>query len=321
MSKFEIMLNRGEDCVLDATLPENFEDIANVCGALSSVTRLKILHAMQSPPFVKTFSELSKELNIPMTTLVYNIEFMDKTGLIKINYTNKGRGNARFVTRHFKSLNVNLYNPTRPKAESVVSIQEQQIGTFVEYTGTNFSFVTSSEHFQHLGKQVFHPKRVQAELIYSGDGCLKYYFDNTVEKLREITDISFELELCSETSYYDLNYKSDITFWINGVEVCTYTLPGDLGGRRGKQSPEWWGEYNTQYGLPIVLRVDKKGTDVNGKLVSNITLDKLNLELDNKIDFTFGNKSTATNKGGFNLFGAAFGDYPYHIVLRTTYKN
>ncbi|MEI3204121.1 MAG: hypothetical protein V8S73_05705 [Lachnospiraceae bacterium] len=37
------------------------------------------------------------------------------------------------------------------------------------------------------------------------------------------------MEICSEAPGYKEDWKSDLTLWVNDVEVGTWTCPGDLG--------------------------------------------------------------------------------------------
>ena len=130
------------------------------------------------------------------------------------------------------------------------------------------------------------------------------------------------MELCSEAPYYDNDYLSEITFWVNKKEICTYLSEGDYGDRRGNVTPTWWSRKNTQYGKLVNILIDKTGVFINDKKVNDkINVDNLNLDKDNKITFTLGNKPTATYVGGFNLFGKCFGDHMQGIIMNVYYKS
>ena len=111
------------------------------------------------------------------------------------------------------------------------------------------------------------------------------------------------MEICSETSYYDNNYKSDITFSINSIDILTYTCPGDFGGRKGIYTPSFWSVDSTQYGVLITIKVDNFGIYLDGVFLSNsITISNLNLSESNIIKFKIYNKEGCTYPGGFNIF-------------------
>ena len=51
------------------------------------------------------------------------------------------------------------------------------------------------------------------------------------------------------------------------------------------------------------------------KKVSNVTINDLNLYENDIFIIKLGVKENAKNRGGVNLFGDCFGDYPQNIVL------
>lgn len=55
-------------------------------------------------------------------------------------------------------------------------------------------------------------------------------------------------------------------------------------------------------------------------IVSNITPANLRLEHSDLLIFRFGVKENAKNKGGLNIFGDNFGDYPQNIILTISHK-
>ena len=80
--------------------------------------------------------------------------------------------------------------------------------------------------------------------------------DIRIDRCREI---SFTFEICSETIYFNNNWPSDITVRVNGVELLTFTSPGDFGGRRGKYTPAYWPVTSTQFGLLKKIAVNNDG--------------------------------------------------------------
>ena len=136
-----------------------------------------------------------------------------------------------------------------------------------------------------------------------------------------IRSISFRFELCSETAMYDHTCKSDITFSVNGIEVCTFLSTGDFGEHRGRLNPDWVSSKDTQYGLLYNLDVRYDGTYLNEKRVSECALEDLNLIENDLLTFRIEVKKDARHVGGFNLFGKTFGDYEQDIDIVITYQN
>lgn len=64
-------------------------------------------------------------------------------------------------------------------------------------------------------------------------------FANTLPLQAGIRSIELVMEVSSEAPGYENGYPSDLTVWINGVEIGAWTSPGDLGGVRGRLKPHW----------------------------------------------------------------------------------
>ena len=145
-------------------------------------------------------------------------------------------------------------------------------------------------------------------------GFISYNFPKP--KDREINDISFSFEICSEAVYYNNNWPSDITVSINDVEITTLTSPGDFGGRRGKYTPEHWPITSTQFGILKTFTVTKNGVFVDKTLTgTRVTSKDLKLDAGNAVKLTIGIKEDAVHRGGLNLFGKHFGDYAQAIIM------
>ena len=132
--------------------------------------------------------------------------------------------------------------------------------------------------------------------------------------------IEVSFEVCSEAPLHHADWPSDITVWIDGVEIGTWTSPADFGGERGVLTPSWWDSQNTQYGLLKVWKVTQNGSFVDGVQVSQVSLKDLALKPGDSILVQIGIKEDARNIGGLNLFGSKFGNYPQDIILRQRYK-
>lgn len=91
---------------------------------------------------------------------------------------------------------------------------------------------------------------------------------------------------------------------------------GDFGGRRGHYTPEYWPVTSTQFGILKTISVNSEGLFIDKTLVnSHITVSDLKLAVGNAIKLTIGIKEDAVHRGGLNLFGKNFGDYPQSIIM------
>ena len=123
-------------------------------------------------------------------------------------------------------------------------------------------------------------------------------------------------EICSEAPLHNDSWPSDITLWINGVEIGTWTCPGDFGGQRGRLTPEWWDSKDSQYGVLKRWLINSEGSFIDGYQLSRVTLRDLGIEGQAVITMRLGVKEDAQNVGGVNIFGSTFGNYPQDITLR-----
>ena len=165
------------------------------------------------------------------------------------------------------------------------------------------------------------PEHVSAQLIwFLNQGWVEYTFSCALKSTDEPTAIEFSAEMCSEVSDHDNDHPSDITVWINGVEVGTWTSPGDLGDHPGRLNPHWWLDVWTQHGVLKTWRIDSSGSYINGFRAADTTLADLDIRPGERVIVRIGVKQDAANKGGLNLFGSRFGDYPQDLILRYYYR-
>lgn len=85
------------------------------------------------------------------------------------------------------------------------------------------------------------------------------------------------MEICSEAPGYKEDWKSDLTLWVNDVEVGTWTCPGDFGGRRGRLNPPAWPNGSTQYGMQVVWEIRSDGSYLNGEKISEVMVNRLSI--------------------------------------------
>ncbi len=161
------------------------------------------------------------------------------------------------------------------------------------------------------------PDRMKAGLLWFNTGFVEYQFpNNTLLKKARPKAIEFSMELSSEVPGTSANWPSDIFLQVNGIEIGTWTSPGDYGDKRGAFTPDWWKLAGSQYGMLKNWRINGQGSFVDGVKISNINLDDLGLDKHRSIRLRVGVKDGAEHPGGINIFGNGFGNYDQDIVLR-----
>ncbi|RYG28841.1 hypothetical protein EON81_27805 [bacterium] len=165
----------------------------------------------------------------------------------------------------------------------------------------------------------FVPERAGAEILWTSDGFVEYVFSGGVPTSRPIERLEFMAEMCSEAPHTAPDWPSDLTLWIDGVEIATWTSLGDYGSRRGRSNPAWWPDHMTQHGVLKVWSMDETGSFVDGVRAGKTTIADLRLMPNRPITVRLGVKPEAEHRGGFNLFGKGFGDYGQDLLLRLHY--
>ena len=104
------------------------------------------------------------------------------------------------------------------------------------------------------------PDRMKAGLLWFTRGFVEYQFpNNTLLKKAKPQALEFSMELSSEVPGTSENWPSDIFLQVNGVDVGTWTSPGDFGDKRGTYTPEWWKLAGSQYGKLKNWRINGQG--------------------------------------------------------------
>lgn len=293
------------------------EKITAIGKALSSELRIRILKVLENRAY--NVNEIAEHLGIPASSAAMHVKVLEEAGLISTELKSAVRGSMKVCTKAVDSIAIHLKEETEEHSEKI----SMPIGNFVDYQVEPTCGIVSGEGYIDIEDEpavFYNPRRTEAKLIWMGNGYLEYRFPNAVVKKKELKGLSLSAEVCSEDHEYNMDWPSDITLWINEIEVGTFESPSDFGGRRGKLNPQWWPEESTQYGMLETWNIDENGTYLNGVQMTDHTLEEFHLEEGNYISVRIGIKEDAKNRGGMNIFGECFGDYPQDIVLKLVYK-
>jgi len=289
----------------------------NVIKALASEPRIKMLELLRTKKM--NINELAEALQQPQSTVATNASILEDAGLILSESAKAKKGNQKICSPAFNELLIKF-----PEVENIeknfVKI-EMPIGLFTDYSVTAPCGLCSSQKIiglLDLPDSFLNPERMKAGLLWCTSGYFEYKFpNNTLSEKRALSKLELSMELSSETPGTNVNWPSDITVWINKVEVATWTCPGDYGDRRGKFTPEWWKLEGSQYGLLKHFSVTDEGSFIDGVKASSITLDDLDIKNHHSIRVRIGVKPDAEYMGGMNIFGRGFGNYDQGIELKT----
>jgi len=294
-------------------------DLVLTARALASEVRVDILKLLCKETL--KVNEIAERLNIPASTAALNVKVLEEAGLIRCDLQPGIRGSMKVCYKQVEDINILLdFDENRNKKG--IEVISMPIGNYVDYkVSPTCGIVNEKGHIDDEDEPrcFYNPARITAKLMWFGAGYVEYRFPNAAIKSRRVKKAELSFEVCSEAADYDLNCKSDITVWINGLDAGTWTSPSDFGGRRGKLNPDWWPDKNTQYGNLKTWKLTDKGTFIDKQIVNDSTVSDYCLADNPYISVRIGLKEDAQNKGGINLFGDSFGDYPQNIVLKLEY--
>ncbi len=283
--------------------------------ALASESRARIIELLAERDL--NINELSAALGLAQPSVTKHVRILEEAGLVVSDYLAGPQGMQKRCRRVHDRLIVEMAPPS-VAAEGIAEI-EIPIGMYTNVEAYPTCGLAIREKFIGLidnPLSFFMPERANAELLWSSGGFIEYAFANTIPLQSAVTSVDLAMEICSEAPGYDNDYPSDITLWINDIEIGTWCSPGDFGGTRGRLNPPWWPDNMNQHGLLKVWRVDGGGSSIDGVTLSGIKVEDLNIRPWQATKVRLGVKPDAVHQGGFTIFGKCFGNYDLDIVLR-----
>lgn len=293
---------------------DDCEQLSLIGRALSANTRIEILRLLCNKDM--NINEIAECLSIPQSSAVAHVKVLEETNLIKTTLQPGVRGSMKLCSKLVDAIDISLDSQQINKERT--EIIHMPIGNYVDYKVEPTCGIVSEKG--PIGQEdeprcFYHPERYKAKLLWFGKGYVEYRFPNNILKDNKEKRIDLSMELCAEDHEYNLNYPSDITVWINGIDAGTYYCPSDFGGRRGILNPDWWPDKNTQYGVLKTWSLREEGTFIDEELVHSTPISSYHLGETEYISVRIGIKDNAKNVGGINLFGDCFGDFPQHIKM------
>ena len=295
------------------------EKVLNLAKALSSPIRIDILKLLIFSSM--SVKEIALTLGQPISSTALNINLLEQAGLLftEVNYTTTGK--PRTCYRSCDKVVITLFDQLlEMQHERSLKIEHNiPIGSFSAYENLVAPCgIVSKDERIGLDDDVslfFSPRRFEAALMWFSKGRVEYRV-STADIKQDIKRLELSFEACSEAPLYNNDFKSDITVWINDIEIGTWVCPGDFGGRRGQFNPPYWPSTHTQYGILTNWPVTASGTTMNNQFMSYVNLKNLDIMSKPYVSVKIGVKHDAVHCGGINIFGTNFGDYAQDIIFR-----
>jgi predicted transcriptional regulator len=286
--------------------------------ALASEVRISILKLLRtSGP--KNVNQIADELKLPQSTVSSNLQVLENAGLISTENQKARKGSQKICHSTFTEILVAFREDIAARRDDTIEVA-MPLGLYTQCEVTGPCGLCSKDGvigFLDVPDTFLEPDRMKAGLLWFTRGYVEYQFpNNTKLNKAKAKAIEFSMELSSEVPGTSPNWPSDIFLQVNGVDVGSWTSPGDFGDKRGVYTPSWWKLKGSQYGKLKNWRINGEGTYVDGVQISNVTLADIAVDDHRSIRMRIGVKDDAEHPGGINVFGRGFGNYDQDIVLR-----
>ena len=291
-----------------------------VMQALGNETRLLILSLLSHRAM--NLSALAEAVSLPQSTTAFHLKQLEEAGLVNVQYMPGTRGQQKLVSKRYDEVHFKLPGVAIESDSNVVEVS-MPIGNFKRVSiAPTCGLATDVKYIGMIDdpRSFYEPEHVFAQILWFKQGFVEYDFPNNIPYGSQATEIEISMEICSEAPEYDLDWPSDITLTVNGIEVGTWTCPADFGGVRGRLTPEWWPLEQTQYGVLKRWRITQQGCFIDGEQISDHKLADFGLDGNTHVGLRLEVKADARNVGGINLFGKRFGNYGQDLLMRTRYE-
>lgn len=287
-----------------------------VYEALASEIRLKIIDLL----FAKEMhiKELAAELFLSNAVVSGHVNKLEKAGIVgsKMKRINGGTYKFCFVTSEFMQIKLSPAKKETRYYEVSIPVGHYSHHEAVPTCG----IATTKKIIGHYDNPVsfLDPERVDAGILWFARGFVEYKIPNYLMRDQQLTELECSMEIGSEAPQVNEHWPSDISFYVDEKPVGTWTSPGDFGEQRGRLTPLWWKSDVNQYGMLKVLRINERGTFIDGVKISATTISELNTEA-SYWSLRISAEELKKGRGGLTLYGRGFGNYDQDIAVRSYY--
>jgi len=296
----------------------NLRDGLSVFKCLSSEFRISIMELLyKNGPMHMT--DIAQELGVTCGTLSPHIKMLTTTELITVTFVPGKHGVQRLCSIGDDRI---LVDPGHVSQHANVYESEIGVGQYTDYEVYPTCGLATTEHLigvEDDPKYFASPERVSSGILWMGHGYVEYILPNFLKPNQRLIDLQISLEIASEAPGFCEEWPSDIYFYLNDIEFCTWTCPGDFGNNTGIFTPSWWNRNWNQHGQYKLLSITHAGSYVDGIHRSDVTLEQLNIQPGVSLRLKIAAPRNAAHAGGLTIYGRGFGDYNQDIVVRMHY--
>src|SRR5258708_19708460 len=223
--------------VLFLGLTNNSETTLTLLKALGSETRLAILAYLGN--HTVNVNDIAVALQIAPSSATTHIQILEKADLIRTEVIPATHGLQKLCARTYDDVHIRLERKNSNSHKSFTIIMP--IGQYYDFdVHPTCGLANESSLIGLLDTPAtfYELAHVTAQLLWFGSGYVTYRFPNHLPTGASAVRLDLSAEICSEAPLHHLNWPSDITLWINGVEIGCWTSPPDFGGGRALLTPD-----------------------------------------------------------------------------------
>lgn len=289
----------------------------SVYEALDSSVRIRIINLLAQTPL--NIKEIATELKLSSAIITMHINKLEKAGIVKGERTKSNGGVQKICSLIVDGIIIDF-----PKNTKEFSKNHEYIVPIGHYT--NFEVIptcglaTTEKIIGYFDdtRYFLDPKRVDAKILWFTQGFIEYKLPNYLLSTQNPSKLEISMEISSEAPGANNNWPSDISFILNGVKIGEWTSPGDFADIKGKYTPNWWMKNINQYGMLKIIKINDKGSFIDGVKISGVKLTDVDIRNKQWI-LRLEVAADAKHVGGLTVFGSGFGNYDQDIILKLYY--
>ncbi|WP_238918938.1 winged helix-turn-helix transcriptional regulator [Clostridium sp. YIM B02555] len=296
----------------------NLKDSLPLFKALSSDVRINIIDILSQYKQLN-MNELSEKLDLTNGAVTMHIKKLEECGLIKTTNLTGKHGLQKICSLHEDKFVIDIGKQDVDNSYDI----NLSIGHYSNYDITpTCGIATKDKLIGEVDNPNYFadPERINADILWFTKGYIEYRIPNYLKPNETLSELQISMEISSEAPGVCSVWPSDIHFYINNLNIGSWTSPGDFGDSKGILTPIWWNPNWNQYGLLKLLSINSYGTFIDGMKISDVTLEDLELNYKSDIQFKLAVPEDTKHVGGLTIFGKNFGNYNQGISVRLIYN-
>ncbi|MCB2305927.1 ArsR family transcriptional regulator [Clostridium estertheticum] len=288
-----------------------------VYEALDSSVRIKIINLLSELPL--NIKEIASKLELSSAIITMHINKLEKAGIVKGERTKSKGGVQKICSLILDGIIIDFPRKTQKRVEHHEYIVP--VGQYTDFEITPTCGLATTEkiigYFDDT-RSFLDSQRVAAKILWFTQGFIEYKLPNYLLTTQNPSELEISMEIGSEAPGANKNWPSDISFIMNGIKIGEWTSPGDFADVKGKYTPNWWNSDINQYGMLKIIKINEKGSFIDGEKISGVKLSDINIR-SKQWKLRLEVAADAKHIGGLTVFGSGFGNYDQDLIFRLYY--